>query len=280
MNRIEHGDVLDVLPTLANRSVNLVITSPPYAEQRRGLYGGVHEREYPAWTVRWMDLLRPKLATDASVMINIREHVRDGCISDYVLRTRLALREAGWNEIEELIWFAPDKPPLGSRLRPRRCWERVLWFSQSKRPYVDLFACGNPQNGKAVRSGQTNDRNEYNEQRRLGIRTGGTRWKGDYIHAGQGLKRKNPVARVTDLIRATCGSIDPHVPHPAMFPRALPSFLVQTFSRTGDLVLDPFVGSGTSCLVAEELGRRWMGIDNKREYVRLARRRLRRRRVA
>ena len=65
----------------------------------------------------------PKMTPDGSVLSSIRPHVKDGVLSDYVLRTRLALRETGWHECEELIWLKPDAPPLGSKLRPRRAWE-------------------------------------------------------------------------------------------------------------------------------------------------------------
>ena len=58
------------------------------------------------------------------------------------MRTRLALREVGWHECEELIWLKPNAPPLGSKLRPRRAWESILWFSRSAQPYADLKACG------------------------------------------------------------------------------------------------------------------------------------------
>jgi hypothetical protein len=136
------GDCLDVLPTLEDGSVSLVITSPPYADQRKGHYGGVPEEEYPDFTVQWMTALAPKMTADGSVFLVIRPHVRDGVLSDYVLRTRLALREAGWHECEELIWLKPNAPPLGSKLRPRRAWESILWFSRSPQTYADLKACG------------------------------------------------------------------------------------------------------------------------------------------
>jgi site-specific DNA-methyltransferase (adenine-specific) len=139
---IRHGNCLSEISKLNDCSVALTVTSPPYAQQRRNLYDGVDEDNYPSWTAAWMDALRPKLRADASVLINIREHVHDGCISDYVLRTRLALRDAGWHEIEELIWHKPDAPPLGSVIRPRRTWERVLWFAPSRRPFVDLYESG------------------------------------------------------------------------------------------------------------------------------------------
>ena len=109
-----HGDCLDLIPTLDDCSVSLVVTSPPYADQRAGHYESVPEEDYPDFTVNWMTALEPKMTPDGSVFVVIRPHLRAGVISDYVLRTRLTLREAGWNECEELIWLKPGAPPLGS----------------------------------------------------------------------------------------------------------------------------------------------------------------------
>ena len=113
-----HGDCLDLIPSLDDGSVSLVVTSPPYAEQRVGHYESVPEEDYPDFTVNWMTALAPKMTPDGSVFVVIRPHLRAGVISDYVLRTRLTLREAGWNECEELIWLKPGAPPLGSLKRP------------------------------------------------------------------------------------------------------------------------------------------------------------------
>ena len=120
MSRVIVGDCMKLIPTLEDGSVGLVLTSPPYADQRAGHYEGVAEEDYADWTVKWMGSLWDKLADDASVLIVIRPHLKRGVISDYVLRTRLALREDGWCENEELIWLKPDAPPLGSTKRPRR----------------------------------------------------------------------------------------------------------------------------------------------------------------
>ena len=103
----------------------MVVTSPPYAQQRAGHYEGISEEDYPDFTVQWMTALAPKMTPDGSVFLVIRPHVRDGVLSDYVLRTRLALREAGWHECEELIWLKPDAPPLGSL----SCDHDVTWES-------------------------------------------------------------------------------------------------------------------------------------------------------
>ena len=95
LNKIYYTDCLEGIKQLDNNSVSLVITSPPYAMQRKFQYGGINEKDYPEWTLKWMEELRPKLKDDASVCINIRPHIKNGEISDYVLRTRLALRENG-----------------------------------------------------------------------------------------------------------------------------------------------------------------------------------------
>jgi site-specific DNA-methyltransferase (adenine-specific) len=130
--------------TLPLRFVNAVITSPPYANQRKREYGGINEADYPMWTVEWMNKLRPVLVDGGNVAIVIRPHVKDGALSDYVLRTRLAVRDAGWHEIEELKWIKPSAAPIGHTRRPRRSWESILWFSNSTRPYCDPVANGTP----------------------------------------------------------------------------------------------------------------------------------------
>jgi len=227
-------------------------------ERRKSHYGGIPEGEYPAWTVRWLRAVHPKLTKDGNVLIVIRPHLKDGCISDYVLRTRLAVREDGWTECEELIWVKLDAPPLGSVLRPRRCWESILWLSPTHKPYVDLQTCGN-------------------DSHRVGGFFGSERFETGSnmpIHVGQKRVPKTGQSRVSDVVFAGIGDINRGVQHPALFPRSLSDQLVLTFSRPGDCVLDPFCGSGTVCASAVANGRRTIGIDSVEAYVNLARQRL------
>ena len=201
-----HGDCLDLIPTIENGSVSLVVTSPPYAEQRAGQYEGVPEEDYPEFTVQWMSALAPKMRSDGSVFLVIRPHLSNGVLSDYVLRTHLALREAGWHECEEPIWFKPNAPPLGSLNRPRRTWESVLWFSRSRHPYADLKACG-----------KQSDRVGFEGFLRIGV-------DGDRpINSGQSFGCTNAVARITDVIVANVGGGEPGLEHPAVFAPLLPS---------------------------------------------------------
>ena len=225
------GDCNDLIPTLRGGSISLVVTSPPYTEQRSGHYEGIPEETYAEFTVRWMGALWDKLTEDGSVLIVIRPHLRNGVLSGYVLRTRLALRESGWNECEELIWFKPNSPPLGSKLRPRRSWESILWFGKVAQPYCDLKAC-------------------VRESGRMGFggsprfAEGGTSEKTGWHPCVESFGYGNGIARVTDVFVAPVGGEEPGVDHPAMFPVSLAEQLVRTFSQEGDTVLDPFCGSG------------------------------------
>jgi DNA modification methylase len=249
VKRIVCGDALLLIPTLPDRSVNLCLTSPPYAEKRKRQYGGVPEADYPAWMVAVMAALRPKLTGDGSVLIVIRSHVRDGVVSDYVLKTRLALRNDGWKECEELIWLKPNAPPLGSDYRPRRTWEHILWFSKTPKPYIDLRANGS-----------------YSDSIGFGGSNKMTTMPPRDFKDGQ--------SRTPDHFTALMSENENGIHHPAMFPATLCEKLILTFSKEGQRVADIFCGSGQTLVAAKRLGRRWIGFDSKREYVELAAKRL------
>ncbi len=257
-----HGDCLDLIPTLEDGSVSLVVTSPPYAEQRAGHYEGIPEGDYPDFTVQWMTALASKMTPDGSVFLVIRPHLRAGILSDYVLRTRLALREAGWHECEELIWVKPDAPPLGSKLRPRRAWESILWFSRCDQPYADLKACG-----------KVSDRLGFNGA--IKFAEGGVSEKTAWHPCVESFGKGHGIARIPDVIVANVGGNEPGLDHPAVFPLTLAEQLIRTFSQAGDPVLDNFCGSGQTLLAAKGCGRRYLGIEREEKYVRIALGRLR-----
>ena len=239
------------------QSVNAVVTSPPYANQRQRQYGGIADADYPAWTVAWMDRVRPRLVDGGNIAIVIRPHVKNGEISDYVLRTRLAVRDAGWHEIEELIWIKPSAAPLGHARRPRRSWESILWFSTSSRPYCDPAANGAP-------------------SRRLGITV--NKGVGGYIH---GTKQRDELrcgtARCRDYVAVPTAASDRSSSnnHPAPYPQALAEWIIRLLCPPDGVVSDPFMGSGTTAVAAKNTGRRFVGSDINAEFVAIARKRLR-----
>lgn len=258
VNSVTVGDCRDLISSLPDNSINLGLTSPPYAEQRKDMYPGVPEDEYPEFTVDWMAKLWDKLTDDGSVLIIIRPHLKDGVVSDYVLRTRLALREFGWKECEELIWYKPDGGNgSGSIHRPKRAFEHILWFSKTNKPFVDTKACG-----------KLSDRLGFQGKNRFGLRPNLP------YHTGQSSEMKTGKSRSADVIHVSVAKVTKGIMHPAMFPIPLAEHLIKTFCPVDGTLLDNFCGSGSTCLAAKALGRKFYGFDIKPEYVEIARKRL------
>lgn len=247
---IYHGDCRDVLPTVR---FDAVVTSPPYADQRSGLYDGIAETAYPAFTVEWMNAARVGLTPTGSVLVNIREHVANGGISDYLLLTRLAVRSAGWCEVDELLWIKPDGPPLGHVGRPRRSWERILWFSPTNRPTCYPKANGQPTN-------------------RLGFATSTA--SAAWIHDGQNEVRHAGTARSPDYCVVSVGDRPDGIDHPAAYPPKVAAWMARTVTTDGDTVVDPFMGSGTTLVAARTMGRRAIGVEVEERYCEVAANRL------
>lgn len=252
LNKIYNEDCLEGMKRIPDKSVNLVVTSPPYAEQRKKQYGGISEKEYPEWTVKWLREVKRILKDDGSVMLNIRPHIKSGEISDYVLRTRLAIREAGWIECEELIWIKPDSPPLGSTKRPRRAWESILWFSKTGSPYCDTKANGSFSNRIGFESTKTSNQDLYSGKK----------------------KSESGIARSKDYIEVGTGKVEKGVAHPAMFPVQVPEYLIKMCSSEGGTVLDVFMGSGTTAIACINTNRNFIGFEKDKTYYDIANERI------
>lgn len=259
--RLYGGDALAVLASLPDGSVDAVVTSPPYAEQRASTYGGIPEAEYPAWTARWMEPLRRVLKPTGSVLVVIRPHIRDGTLSDYILRTRLAVRAAGWAELDELIWVKPDAPPLGRVDRPRRSWESILWFGRSGAAWCDPKANGAPSKRLGLEGGRAmrHERSEWG-----------------HLH-GRRQSYAEGVARCRDVAAfgVSCNPDgDADNEHAAPYPTPLAAWCIRLACPPGGTVCDPFMGSGSTGVAAIQEGRQFIGGDIDEVYVARSVRRL------
>jgi site-specific DNA-methyltransferase (adenine-specific) len=257
---IFHGDCAEVIASLPDASVDCVVTSPPYAEQRATTYGGIPESEYPQWTALWMEPLKRVLKPRGSVIINIRPHVHKGVISDYTLHTRLLLRTCGWSEIEELIWFKKGGgPPLGHVGRPRRSWESLHWFGLSGDVWCDTKANGAPSESIG---GLTSCR---------AATAGWNHLHGPQNEMTSGMARSLDVAELaTRLNPNDCEDTS----HPAPYPPKLAAWCIRLVCPPGGTVLDPFSGSGSTGVAAIQEGRRYVGIDLAEEYAAMSARRV------
>jgi len=243
---VHHGDCLDFLRTLPAGSVDAVVTSPPYAMQRKKMYGGIGECDYPSWTVGWMRECRRVLKERGSVLINIVEHKSGGTLSDYVHRTRLAIRDDGWYEVDELAWIKTNAPPGSWPFR--RSWERVLWFSPHSKPDCDPLDRTRGCSGKTA-------------AKHFSMKFAGrTDCKGNSTPAHP--RRPNWFS-----CRVGGGTGE----HPAAFPLDVAKWMMSPFSGT---ILDPFTGSGTTGVACVQTGRKFIGCEIDEKYVEIARRRI------
>jgi len=244
------GDLNEVLPELMKLglidSVNAVITSPPYAMQRSKDYSSISEDSYPEFTDSYFDLLKPLLKDNGSILLVARPHIKSGQISDYLLRTRLLLRKK-WTECEELIWFKTNSPPLGSTKRPRRAWESILWFGKSGDVYCDT-------------------KSEMKKSSRIGFSTSKYMEGDSFVNEGQKIAGEG-ISRDIDVVQVGVNKNESKLTHPAMFPEQLSTRLIKMVSKEGDLILDPFSGSGTTGVSCLKTKRQFIGIDIDENYL-------------
>lgn len=253
---LHHGDCIEVMRGLPAESVDAIVTSPPYAMQRKGTYGGVAEADYPAWTVAWMTEAQRLLKRDGSVIINIAPHVKGGILSDYVLRTRLALRDAGWAEVAEMIWHKTNAMPTGSPNKPRRSWESLLWYAKHGQPYANAKANGTP------------------STRATAVHTYGQHTRQDaWSHYAGGSNATPAVNRCPDVVSMSKGR--EATGHPAPYPADLAEWCGKLICPPGGTILDPFSGSASTGVAAIRNGWHYIGIDAVEEYVTSSSERLR-----
>ena len=237
------------------QSVALVVTSPPYADSRKRAYGGVHPDDYVEWFAPIGEELLRVLKDDGSFVLNIKEKVVDGQRHTYVLELIFALKQQGWLWTEEYLWHKKNCSPGKWPNRFRDSWERCLHFTKSKKFVMNqddvMVPTGDWAKSRLKNLSET-DQARDNSRVGSGFGKNVSNWVG------------RDMAYPTNVLHLAteCGNRS----HAAAFPRALPAWFIKLFSNQGDLVLDPFAGSGTTLLAARELGRHWCGIELKAEY--------------
>ena len=131
--RVLEGDCKDVLSEITNSSVDLIVTSPPYADRRRNTYGGIKPDDYVDWFIERSAEFFRVLKPGGSFVLNIKEKAENGERHPYVLELILALRKQGWLWTEEYIWHKKNCYPGKWPNRFRDAWERCLHFTKSRK---------------------------------------------------------------------------------------------------------------------------------------------------
>ena len=244
--------------------VDLIVTSPPYADARHEHYDSVHPDDFADWFMTFHEPFWNALKPSGSLVLNIKDKVVNGVRHRYVWRTIEALSGAGWFCIEDYLWHKTNPMPGYWPTRLRDGWEYCFHLAKSKRPYMDQDAVRQPV-GDWVESRLAklgaNDRSRQNSANASGFGRDISRWV-----------NKQTVLPSNVLSLPLVGK---NKGHPAVFPVDLPLFFIRLLCPEGGLVVDPFGGSGTTGLAALASGRRYVLIDNNEEYCQAAVRRLR-----
>lgn len=254
-NKIIYDDVLNALCKFPDNSVDFIVTSPPYADNRKNTYGGVKTSEYVNWFLPVSKELLRVLKPAGTFILNIKEKTEAGERSTYVLELILAMRKQGWLWTEEFVWHKKNCFPGKWPNRFRDAWERCLQFNKSKKFNMYQEEVMVPVGGWAksrLNNLSETDLRRDNAKTASGFGKNVSNWVG-----------REKVYPTNVLHLATeCGNKK----HSAAFPIELPLWFIKLFSKKGDIVLDPFIGSGTTAVAAVRLDRNYIGIDNVKEY--------------
>ncbi len=252
---IHWGDCLDVMRGLPDDSVDLIITSPPYADARKHTYGGIPPHRYVDWFCERAVEMRRILAPSGSFVLNIKEKAVDGERHTYVLELILALkREVGFRWVEEYVWHKTTAAPGKWKYRFRDSWERLLHFSKTRDVKMNQDAVKVPigdWTAKRLSNMSRNDRSRQESATRSNVGRRIANWENKATVYPTNVLHRSPIAHNTG--------------HSAAFPEWLPEFFIKLFTDQGDVVLDPFLGSGTTYRVARQLNRVAVGIELNRE---------------
>lgn len=268
------GDSLALLSALPDNSVNLVLTSPPFALQRKKEYGNKDQDEYIGWLSEFAALVLKKLKIDGSFVLDLGGAYQKGVPTRSLYNFRIPIHfcdDLGFYLAEDFYWFNPSKLPSPiewvnkRKIRAKDSVNTVWWFSKSEFPKADVSKVlteYSPRMKKLLE----NPEKFYDAKKRP---------SGHDI--GMGFGKKNGGAIPSNLLQIAnsesngaymsgCKAIDVKR-HPARFPAKLPEFFIKFLTEPGDLVVDIFAGSNTTGYVAENLQREWLSFDLEIDYV-------------
>jgi site-specific DNA-methyltransferase (adenine-specific)/site-specific DNA-methyltransferase (cytosine-N4-specific) len=249
------GDCREKVKEIRSSSVDLVFTSPPYCDSRKKTYGGIHPDKYVEWFLPITRELLRVLKPTGTFILNIKERVVKSERHTYVLQLILEMRKQGWRWTEEFIWHKKNCYPGKWPNRFRDAWERLLQFNKTGSFKMYQEAVMVPVGDWAqtrLRNLSETDKTRDNAKNQSGFGKNVSHW----------LNRDKVYPTNVIYLATECNNKD----HSAVFPLALPEWFIKLFTEEGDTVLDPFMGSGTTLLVAHEMMRNTVGIEIVPEY--------------
>lgn len=257
------GDCVDILKELPDNSIDLIITSPPYADQRKATYGGIPPDKYVSWFAPISEQLLRVLKPTGTFILNIKEKVVEGERSTYVIELILEMRKQGWLWTEEFIWHKKNSYPGKWPNRFRDAWERLLQFNKNRKFNMYQEEVMVPMGDWAkTRLKNLSETDKVRDNSKVGSGFG--------KNISNWLYRDKAYPSNVLHLATECNNKN----HSAAFPEELPEWFIKLFTKENDTVLDPFMGSGTTIKIAKKMQRHSIGIEIIPEYYEMVKKEL------
>jgi site-specific DNA-methyltransferase (cytosine-N4-specific) len=267
-----YGDSLDILRRIDSKSIDLVITSPPFALRRKKSYGNVSADKYSAWIWPFLEEIHRILKPRGSLVLDIGGSWNNGkptrSLYHFELLTEICSESNLFKLAQEFYWYNPAKMPAPAqwvtieRIRVKDAVNPIWWLSKSSRPKASNRRVLKPY----TKSMENLLKKGYNE---------GPRPSGHNVSNKWGKRQKGAIppniiiasnTRSSDDYIRACKEYGIEI-NPARFAKEIPEFFIKFLSMPGDIVLDPFCGSNVVGRVAETLNRKWISIDIRLDYI-------------
>lgn len=268
------GDSRDLLRLLATESIDLVVTSPPFALQRKKEYGNENEDEYVDWLLQFAEPVRRVLKPTGSLVLDLGGAYQSGRPVRSLYNFRVMLRmcdEHGFYLAEEFFWHNPAKLPSPiewvnkRKIRAKDSVNTVWWFSKTELPKADVRRVLVPYSDRMQKLLEDAER-FYRPKKRPSGHDISANFANDNGGAIPSNLLQIPNTESNSSYIRHCATVGVK-PHPARFPEKLPSFFIEFLTDPGDTVLDIFAGSNTTGSAAEKHGRRWIALEKDRTYL-------------
>lgn len=265
------GDALDLIKSVPDKSVNLILTSPPFALTRKKEYGNKASDEYVEWFLQFAAQFKRVLTDDGSFVLDLGGAYLPGApirsIYQFELLVRLC-KEIGFFLAQEFYHYNPSRLPSPAewvtvrRIRVKDAVNVVWWLSVSENPKAD--------NRKVLKPYSDSMKHLLKNGYKPKLRPSGHDISDNFNKDNDGaippnlLELANTESNSSYFRRCKEENIKPH---PARFPSAFPEFFIKLITDKSDLVLDPFAGSNTTGFIAESLQRRWLAFELQEDYL-------------
>lgn len=271
------GDSLDLIRELEDNSVDLIVTSPPFALQRKKSYGNVDQGEYVDWLAKFGELAYSKLKDTGSLVIDIGSAYNKGEPTYNLYQFRVLLKFCdvlGYKLAQPFYWHntsalpAPIEWVNKRKIRAKNSVNTIWWFSKTSNPKADVTKVLTPYSDrmKKLIARPEDFVKKEGTARPSGHVMGKSTWQSDNGGAIPPNLLQIPNSESNSQYLRCC-KFAKVKGHPARFPAALPEFFIKMLTDEGDLVVDIFGGSGTTGMACENLGRKWKTFELSREYV-------------